>query len=740
MSVSAPASREGNSAIQRAFGAMNAPAPSKGSVQAAKSGIGYYGGLDGIRALAIVAVLLYHGGVVWAGGGFLGVEAFFVLSGFLITSLLIAEWRRSTTIALRSFWARRARRLLPALFCMVAVVGFYEVLASNADAVPGLKGDGIATLFYYGNWHQIATQSNYFAATGPVSPLQHTWSLAIEEQFYILWPTSLLAAIWLTRRALRRRRPTDRRVLGTLLAISVILAFASAADVMIMFRGGAGVNRVYYGTDTRAVSLLTGASLAFALAIFRPADSTRPTVETAKRWGVLGLAAVLALGAVLAMMHYADGASAWLYPYGMVGLDLAVAVIIAAVVLRPSSAAGRIFSVAPARGLGQISYGVYLWHFPLFLWLTAAATGVSGAPLLGLRLAVTLLVSMISFVLIEQPVRRRKLPNWLVAALAPAALGGACAALFVAAAAAAPPLASAPLPKPPPRLEGTQVCNVLLSDTGQYGLSPPSPAVAAVQQPKWLAAHALSWDSHSRVTFHTCPPKKVLLIGDSLAFSLGLGQMIEEHHYGVEVANAAILGCAFHTAGEINVSGTWESLPKACPNALAQWEHVERAFKPQAVIVELGYRDEFDWRVNDKAVHIGQPAFDAGVESEIERYVQVLRNGGQTPILFLSVPYANPRPDPNGSPSPAASPARHALINSLLRTAASQNPSRVRVLNIDKVVSPGSRYQRDVNGKLCRFDGIHFAIYCSELVAPDVLSTIRAMISTPAPSAPGLRR
>ena len=736
MPTSAPPSGVTSSVSQPAVPTINAPTPARNQrAPAPRAGIGYYGGLDGIRALAILAVLLYHGGVAWADGGFLGVEAFFVLSGFLITSLLIAEWRRSATIALRAFWARRARRLLPALFCLVAVVGLYEVLSSNADAVPGLKGDGIATLFYYGNWHQIVTQSNYFAATGPVSPLQHTWSLAIEEQFYILWPTSLLAAIWITRRVLRRRRPTDRRVLGTLLAMSLTLAVASAVEVIILFRGGAGVNRVYYGTDTRAVSLLTGASLAFALAIFRPPDASRETAAaTAKRPDMLGSAAVLALCAVLAMMHYADGASPWLYPYGMVGLDLAVAVIIAAVVLRPSSAAGRIFSVAPARGLGQISYGVYLWHFPLFLWLTAAATGVSGAPLLGLRLATTLIVSMISFVLIEQPVRRRKLPNWLVAGLAPVGLGGACVALFAAAAAAAPPLASAPVPKPLPRLEGTQVCNVLLTDTKQYGLAPPSPAVAAVQQPKWLAAHALSWDSHSRVTFHTCPPKKVLLIGDSLAFSLGLGQMIEEHNYGVEVANAAILGCAFHTAGEINVSGTWQSLPAACPAALAQWQRDERAFKPGAVIVELGYRDEFDWRSHGKAIHLGQPAFDASVENQIERYIRVLGNGGRTPILFLSVPFANPRPQPNGSPSPAASPARHALINSLLRSAASHDPSQVRMLNIDQVVSPGNRYQRDLNGKLCRFDGIHFAIYCSELLAPDVLSTVREMLPAPTPS------
>jgi peptidoglycan/LPS O-acetylase OafA/YrhL len=700
--------------------------PRQGSVH--REGIGYYAGLDGIRALAIAAVLVYHGGVAWAAGGFLGVEVFFVLSGFLITSLLVAEWRRSATIALTAFWARRARRLLPALFCLVAVVGIYAAVTGDVNPVPGLKGDGIATLFYFGNWHQIATQSNYFAATGPVSPLQHTWSLAIEEQFYIFWPTALLAIIWVGRRALRRRRPTDRGLIGTLLSLTVIVAIVSAVEAALLFHGGQGVNRVYYGTDTRAVSLLTGASLAFVIGMLPPRDRVQSEESRPGRGGpVLGFIGLLALAGVLVMMHYATGGSKWLYPFGMVGLDVAVAVIIAAVVLRPSSATGRVFSVAPARGLGQISYGVYLWHFPIFLWLTTASTGLSATLLLIMRVSATLTVSLVSYVLIEQPVRRRKLPDWLVRSLAPAAMACAFAALLVAAAAAAPPADSAPVPKEPAALAGTRAtCNVLLSDTKQYGLAPPSATEAASLQPKWLAAHQLTWASQKRVTFHTCPPRKVLLIGDSLAFSLGLGQMLQEQHYGVEVANAAILGCAFHASGQLNVSGTWQSLPAACPTALRRWQRDERVFKPDVVMVELGYRDEFDWRVNGKVVHLGQPTFDAAVKAQIQRYVQVL-GAGHTPILFLSVPFAQPRPQPDGSPSPAASAARHAQINSLIRSVARLDPTHVQVLDVDKVVSPGNRYQQRINGKLVRFDGVHFTIYGAELLAPRVLSTVRAM-------------
>ncbi|MFZ0971766.1 MAG: acyltransferase [Solirubrobacteraceae bacterium] len=225
----------------------------------------HYGALDGLRGVAVAAVLLYHGGVSWAHGGFLGVEVFFVLSGFLITSLLLAESTRKTTIGLGAFWARRARRLLPALFCLVAVIGLYYAVAGSAQAIPGLKGDGISALTYWSNWHQIAAGSSYFAATGPVSPLEHTWSLAIEEQFYVVWPILVLGVLWLAR---RRANRSSRRPLLVLFGVTIAGAIASVVDTAILFDGGRNLDRVYYGTDTRASGLLIGAALAIGLAVW----------------------------------------------------------------------------------------------------------------------------------------------------------------------------------------------------------------------------------------------------------------------------------------------------------------------------------------------------------------------------------------------------------------------------------------------------------------------------------------
>ncbi len=218
-------------------------APRKGATLA------YLPALDGIRGVSMLAILGVHAGVYLTAGGFFLLDSFFALSGFLITSLLIVEWRKRGTIRLGAFWARRARRLLPALLVMLIGVSIIYGVFVPAGTYPTLRGDALSALFYFANWHFIISGSNYFHMTGLTSPLIHTWSLAVEEQFYLVWPLVFLGVMKLTRS------------LRVLLVVAVTGALASAVEMALLFNP-TDINRLYFGTDTHAQSVLVGATLA----------------------------------------------------------------------------------------------------------------------------------------------------------------------------------------------------------------------------------------------------------------------------------------------------------------------------------------------------------------------------------------------------------------------------------------------------------------------------------------------
>ncbi len=259
----------------------------------------YRPGLDGLRALAVIAVLLYHAGLAWIPGGFLGVEVFFVISGYLITALLLAEWRGRGRVALKAFWLRRARRLLPALYLLLVVTLAYAVVFLPGE-VAGLRGDALAAFGYVTNWYLVFGQESYFEAVGRPSLLKHLWSLAVEEQFYLLWPLVFAVGMGVGATRLRRRRVVTVALAG---------AVASAMVMAVLYVPGVDPSRIYYGTDTRATGLLFGAALAFVWSQggkYRPADTRHQRLglprrgRFRRRWGwvvptlldLLGLAAL----------------------------------------------------------------------------------------------------------------------------------------------------------------------------------------------------------------------------------------------------------------------------------------------------------------------------------------------------------------------------------------------------------------------------------------------------------------
>lgn len=681
--------------------------------------LAYQPALDGLRGIAIASVLLYHGGLGWSRGGFLGVDVFFVLSGFLITSLLVVEEQASGTIALGRFWARRARRLLPALFCLVAVVGIHQALAGPSAAVPGLGGDGLAALLYFGNWHQIWAGQGYFATTGPVSLLQHTWSLAIEEQFYVLWPLLVAGAGSLLLRwghatatatatsISGARAPAGalgadrRRRRGLLLAgLATAGALLSALEMALLYGGGAGVDRVYYGTDTRAQDLLVGAALAFLLGAARTRDaSRRPTLRRRVAVQAAGLAG---LAGLVAAMGLANGGSAWPYRFGFFGAAICVAALIAAAT-SVGSPIGWVISWTPLRALGKISYGLYLWHFPLFLWLTPSATGLAGDALLAVRCAAAVAAATISYYVIEMPFRRGLVQRRVLAVLV---AGGACAAavsLVIASAVVVPevlPAAAASVTHASAFGHGVPIghgkCRVLLSDSKEYG--------------KIFGS------------FDTCHPTRVLLVGDSIALTIGYGLGAGEERYSAEVFDEAIIGCGFGIRGETDAYGSFGSPYPACLDAFGTWKAEKAAVHPGVVVVEMGYWDCFDHLWDGQVVHVGEPAYDRYVTARMDLLIRYLGGAG-TKIVLLSVPPVAPAPLADGSTPPSASPVRRAFLNSLLAKVAAAHPDTVRLVDLDPYVAPGGVYAAAIGGQPCRWaDGIHFTTYCGERLRAPVFS------------------
>ncbi len=217
--------------------------------------------LDGLRAVALLIIMGYHFGVGWLQGGFFSLDIFYVLSGYLITGLLVSEYRKRSAIKLSAFWLRRARRLLPALLIVLVAVTLMVRFAEPAGLYPDFRLSALSALFYFSNWWQIATSGNYFAATGPVSPLTHTWSLAVEEQFYLIWPLVVLAVMHLSRNFVRGIR--------VLLVLSVAGAVASAVEMALLYHPTANTTRLYFGTDTHAQSILVGSVLACSMTMIQ---------------------------------------------------------------------------------------------------------------------------------------------------------------------------------------------------------------------------------------------------------------------------------------------------------------------------------------------------------------------------------------------------------------------------------------------------------------------------------------
>jgi peptidoglycan/LPS O-acetylase OafA/YrhL len=621
----------------------------------------YRPALDGIRAIAVLAVMLYHGGVEFLPGGFLGVDVFFVLSGYLITSLLLVEHDKTSTLHLKNFWIRRARRLLPALVLMVGVVlVLFPMLGVKWP--PGTRGDGFAALFYFSNWWFLAHGDSYAQAFEDPSPFQHTWSLAIEEQWYILLPLVLVVLF---------RARFGRKILGWLLACGAV---ASALD-MAAVQNSANGSRAYYGTDTRVQGLLVGAVLACLLA--SPAG---------RRWlggrfvAVLGWLALVALLAGFAVAAQADPR---MYRGGFFLLSVATAVLIAASVGGSRISPARLLSWQPLVVVGVLSYGLYLWHWPIFLVLTPARTGIDGVPLLIVRFVVTGIVAVASFVIVERPLRIGAAPNSLASPQVAAPI--AAAALLAA-------------------LVGVVV-----------------PGVADVRSQSADSVSSLA-DVAANQTEAGSGANRIELVGDSNTLSL-FAAVRNDPGAGVTLSIATRFGCgvAPYTAA---IEGKAVSPEQPLCGDWARNRASEiQSQNPTLGVLFAGSWEQYDRWINGKTVAYTTKQWQ---QVTTAAYVQVLKEIlAAAPRAIVVLDHCHDVPD-TGLPAATMFAAgryppvlnsvqRVAATNTAARAAAATFGSKVRVIDPNPFLC-ASGYTNTMNGVTIRTDGLHLTTTGGQLV------------------------
>ncbi len=647
------------------------------------SGFSYRPALDGLRAIAVLAVFAYHLDYDWAAGGFLGVDTFFVLSGYLITSLLLTEHGRTRAVSLAGFWSRRAKRLLPAVLLLLAGVAVYATVWAPVTALEQIRGDALATLLYVANWRFIIQDASYFDLFGEASPLRHMWSLAIEEQFYLLWPLSVVGLLRL-----------GRGRLGPLVGVTAAGVLVSVA-LMAALYDPIDPSRAYFGTGTRAHSLLIGALLGVALLNGVRAARTNRVLQGA------GLVAAVVL--VWSFARVSDTGAAY-YRGGSLAFSVAVAVVVAAVVQTGRSPLERVLAPAALRWIGQISYGLYLWHWPMIVWLNRGRTGLEGWPLDALRIAATFTVATASFYLLERPIRYGTIGRRQVAIAAPLAMAVVGVMLVVSTTGAEPSRFDTAVDFTIPPVE----------DAG----APPETSAAgeaADDAPPGTGIDAPDLDTvPSGNDPAPRPLRKVALIGDSVAdtISEGLGPAIEAQ--GIDFVSVAFPGCGIAAGFMLDDDGQPFEWSQACfENVPRTQEELITTHDPDIVVWhstwELAQRE-----VDGEVVVAGDERHRAALLADVEAAVERLGSSGARVVFVLAVP--NAESDTAAADEDTA--GRFASYNDVLRAVARERPNATAVIDLGEIVCPdGPPCPTTIEGLRLRPDGGHYTIETSDWVA-----------------------
>ncbi len=618
--------------------------------------LGYIPAFDGMRGFwVILGPLLYHarptsvpGGPDIVPGGILSLDLFFVLSSYLIVTIALKEWGGTGGLDMVAYAGRRVRRLFPALFLVCAFLTLYLILIDDASLVDRWTGAIVSSLLYVNNWYEIASGVSYFEEFQTPSPLKHVWSFSIEEQFYLFAPFFLIAGLKWGRRWGKQ----------ILLVLSVVGAIASAVWMAHVHVVGEDPSRAYYGTDTRAQALFVGIAMALAINLYGPPRSNRGRTFVAL---LAYPATALHLWAVLQVSER----DSWLFEQGGF-LLIAVAAGVALWGMSqpaPWSPLHRFFEAGPTRYAGRISYGLYLYHWPIYLRVTPERAGamfgtdeITGWPLLIFHLTLTVAISVTSFHLLEQPFVRREWPFRSIRLRPyPAAFAGVSvvAAIFGG-------LLLVNANKPP------EVEQVLIVAPGAEDAAPGADGSAPGEEAPESDDIGFGNnevfgvpDADGSEEAADEGPLRILVVGDSVSAQIGwsIHEWGVEHPGEVVVFNESHLGCPIGRWGEKRVAegdsgpvgavcSEW-AVPVAphevADSEVVSWVTAVEFFEPDIVLAHVSAWDVVDRivpGVSDEWTSVGDPAYDDFLLAEYTEANEVLSAGGAN-VQWLSLHYLN---------------------------------------------------------------------------------------------------
>lgn len=641
--------------------------------------IGYFAGIDGLRALAVGLVVMYHLGISSLQGGYIGVDIFFVISGFLITSLLLNEKSKTGTIALYKFWGRRAKRLLPALFAMLAITSLAVWIFSTSIDTSSYRGDALSTVFYFANWHAIFSHFSYFAQFKLPSPLEHTWSLAIEEQFYLVWPLIILFTFWLGSF-------DQKRGIQFLKVFACIFSAGSISWLILNYHGAQSATSDYFSTFSRAFELLFGALIALYI--------RTPAAFGQVRHHILELIGTLSLVIVIFLAVVAGGPPAWMYYFGFVLCALSSTFILLNCIQVEPKFPFNIFSLPLLQYLGKISYGIYLWHWPIIVFANSNNLGIAGGTLTLVRVILILGLSTLSYHFLELPLRRYNYRSVLSKLLLPIAVLLVIAVIVVT----------------------TSFPSSYSASASQYLSSKSSNSANPIN----FVHKPVTWTPNTPLRYLQKPtesaPTRIMIVGDSVMWTAAPAVIAALDGTGqAQVFNAAIPGWGLTTATN------WRS---AVPKLIAQYH-------PSLVV------GTWSW---DNTLALEHPK---AFESLVSQFISVVlsKGNGVKAITFFQFPALGPLWSiaPHAASQDATRQRGVVVWNRILTQLANKRPGRVAFLNVASSVENRGKFTAWLPGpdhksiRARMVDNTHFCPWGAAIYAASIAQALHNLIGISLP-------